>query len=408
MPEAATAPAPAPAAAAPKPVSTVPMINLSSAPSNAPQAPQPEDKSFFDKVDEKAGIKKAEVKEKAKTPEPPKEKKDEAKVEAKEKPAEKPTETKTDEKPVEAKPGEPKPSAWKMFRDLEKEHKALKAEYEQIKTASPKPTEHPEFKKLSEERDALAKQLRDLGEEIKYVNYERSPEYAEQYDKPYKQAVAGAIKAISEFEVTNPDGTTRAGTDADFWAIANAPDYKTAKTRAKELFGDDTDAATALAFRAKVLESIEKAEAAKQEYRTKGEEREKQTQEQRQRQSQEAKAQWEKLNEEAEKKYPDLFAPKEGDTKWNELRSKGFERVKAAFNGKSNPALDSMIYMKAGAFDAVKYERDSLRTQLKEAEEKIAEYEGSEPGTGSPEAETKSPREKSFSDLVDEAAARGR
>lgn len=360
-------------------------------------------------VDKPKETKAEPAKEPAKAKEPPKkeaakepEKTEPTKPEAKTEP-EKPAETKPEGKTVE----EPKkPTAWQFAREQEKKAKELQAEVERLKATSTqaKPEDHPEFKRLSEELEAKSKRLQELEEEVKYVNYERSTEYAEQYDKPYKQAVTDAISSISEFEVTNPDGTVRAATDADFWRIAQAKNAKDASAIAEELFGNPTAAAMALMERKRVIDAYNKAERAKQEFRTKGSEREKQMLEQRTKQAKEARAQWEKLNQEAEKKYPDLFAPKEGDTKWNELREKGFERVKAAFEGKSNPQLDSMVYMKAGAFDAVKYERDNLRAALKDAEAKIAEYEGSEPGTGSPAKETQPVKELTAFDKIERLA----
>ena len=106
---------------------------------------------------------------------------DEAKPEGEAKPEEKPG--------PEGKPGEPekpgKTSPWKLVESYKKSNAALQQEIAQLRTTM-KPGELP--KEHQDKFTAIEARNKELEDEIRHVNYSKSKEFAEQYQKPYEEA----------------------------------------------------------------------------------------------------------------------------------------------------------------------------------------------------------------------------
>lgn len=439
MPETAIAPAPvpvkpaaapAPAPAKPAPAQTQPVkaapkpaqAPVPAKPANAGAKPKPAtdkpEETMFDAIDREAGVKKK----------PEQKKPDEIKTEIKEgaeagtvdpetgdpeagsdpEPDKSVTATDPDDplstvteqaKPkVEADPNKPKPTAWQLVREKEKRIKELELELN-------KPRIDPKTKDQLERAEKSQARLKELEDEIKFVNYEKSQEYKEKYHEPYIQAVTQAIEEVKELKVVDPEtGASRPATEQDFWSIVHMGNSDDALEAAAVLFGNDRKANVVHALRAKIKDAFKKAEQAKLEYRTKGSERERQMAEERQKQAETRITEWKQHNEDYARKYPQLFTPEDGDEKGNALLKTGQEMADAAFNGsKPNVKRDAIIRSHAAAFPRLYYKFQQGQERLKELEAKLAEYESSEPGQGAPPSEGGEAAEPTMFDLIDKA-----
>jgi hypothetical protein len=302
-------------------------------------------------------------------------------------------ETKTDltEQDVRKMP----PHLRKGYEQVKKERDTLKQEVETLKS---KPAEDPEKPKLVEKLSAAEKERDRLAKEIEYVDYQQSAEYKSKYEQPYVDAWTKARAKVSEFDATQEDGTIRAATAKDFDTIASQPDYRSAKAIAKQMFPDDWQAI--LNMREGVLELNSKRIEALDAKRKEGEDVRKQRQEER---SQAGKKlisdlgkHWKSKMEADHKAFPQYFGDVEGDPKANELLSNGFKEALDAFSvmdvanhpglteAQRIAALDKHVRMfnKAAAFDRLAYQFSQQNKKVRELEEKLKEYEKSEPGPG--------------------------
>ncbi len=253
------------------------------------------------------------------------------------------------------------------------------------------PTDHPEFKKVAETLTQKEKRLAELEDEIRYTNYEKSTEYQETYWKPFAKAFADARAEMENLDVAQPDGSTRPATAADFDEIAGL-DYRSAKAKAQEKFGDDWQ--TVMNLRKTVTEKNNARAEALDKFRTEGAEREKQQREAAAKFAQERAAKWEAENKAAVERFPKLFKPVEGDEKGNALLARGFELADAAFGAPlKDPAtglpvkltpeealkLHSAIRNKAGGFDRLAHLYSLGQKRIAELEAKLKDFEESEP-----------------------------
>lgn len=424
-PAPAKAPAPKPAAAKPAPAPAKPAPKNPAPPAprqpqvqNQPKAEAKQDgESMFDAIDRVTGT-------------PPKPPEPEKKVEAKTEP--KPDEVKTDEERTEpdpdAKPDQVTPDSdpddllasaddkakpesgadkkpptpWQLVREKEKRIKELEAELK-------KPKEDPEVKTIRAKAEAAQKRLDELENEIKFVNYEKSQEYQDQYHKPYVETYQNSQHVVTQLRVTDQTtGEVRMATPDDFRAIMAIPNEEDAINAATELFGSDAKVGVVMQHRNAVRDAWLKSEKAKEEYRTKGSEREKQVQEERSKQSQAQMQEWEKQKQEFTGKYPEYFKPEDGDEQGNTLLKKGTEMADASFTGgKPNPKRDAIVRSMAAAFPRLHYKFKAQQKAIEELQTKLAEYESSEPGPGTPPDEGGQVKEPTMNDLIDAAAGPG-
>lgn len=281
-------------------------------------------------------------------------------------------------------------------KKLEAEHEALKAEHEKAKTA--KPPEDPEKPKLVEALTEKDKRIKELEETLKFKAYEETDDFKKSYQQPYVDAFKAGRDAAAELTVTDSDGTERPGRPQDFDRVMAATNTKEASALARSLFGDDAQAI--IAHRIEVSRLYQAGQRAIEEYRTKGAEREKTRVAEEARQQEEQKKQHAEISgtyrthvEEAVKKYPEWFAPQEGDTadaESNELLKKGMSIADIGFSPPSNMApqtlakIHSVIRNKAGAFDRVVHDYrkkvTTLEARVTELETQLKEYEESVPG----------------------------
>ncbi len=344
------------------------------------------------------------------TPEVPKE--------APKAPPERP-EPKPEVQPPETKPEPPKevpkakelpqqPEKAKTLREAkdmaEARYKELQTKYaerEKQLAELQKVRDDPEKKQLAERLEAREKRLAELEQTLKYKAYEETSEYQEKYHQPFAAAYNDGRDFVSQLEVverTIPDKETgelkvvqptRAATIKDFDELMSLY-YRSpaeASRKANQLFGDmAADVKIKMMEAHKLLKAQEKA---KDDYRTKGSEVEKQRSEQTQSQAREEASTWQNEVKSAIEKYPQWFAPKEGDEKVNTLLARAADVAMRVFDGRAaqlSPTergkLNAAVFNKARAFDRVAYELHNSTKELKELRTKLEQYEASEPSGG--------------------------
>lgn len=376
MPEAANPPAPAPAAPAAVPASTiVPPVTPAPAPAKGSAKSR-----MFDKLGEYSGGKK---------PEP--------------KPAEAPAPAKVDDPPAEPKPGEAaapaakpgekppdkKANPWDLYNKSKETVKSLETRIAELEGKQMKPEQQKEW-------ESKTARLKELEEEIRYTNYQKSTEFQEKYQKPYDQAWKRAMTDLNELTVADGNGGERPMVANDILEIVNMP-LKEARALAVQKFGDFAD--DAMAHRKQIRNLYDEQSNALETVRKEGETRDKQRQEQQQTQmravTKEVQETWDSTNEavRSDEKYGRYFTPVEGDQEGNQRLAKGFELADRAFRENPMMAKDgderrsivqrhAAVRNRAAAFGRLVYQNDRLLGELTDTKAKLAKYEGSEPPAG--------------------------
>jgi hypothetical protein len=296
--------------------------------------------------------------------------------------------------PTAEKPG--KTSPWKLVESYKKTNSALQQEIAQLRS-SIKPGELP--KEHQEKFAAIEARNKELEDEIRHVNYSKSKEFAEQYQKPYEEAWINAIADLKELVITNDDGTSRAATAQDLIALSNMP-LGQARATAKAWFGDSAD--DVMAHRRTIRDLSDKQTKALEDSKTRGGERDQQrTAEMETKQkarSEETAKVWAQVNAEAIEKY-EYLRPVEGETERNEKLEKAQKFVDETLKsniGQAKTAEERDKIIKAHAalrnraigFSTLKHENTALRSKVAELEKAIAEFQASEPTGGGPKSES--------------------
>jgi hypothetical protein len=302
-------------------------------------------------------------------------------------------------KPAETPEGEGKPAAgekpgktspWKLVESYKKQNAQLQAEIAEFRT-SMKPGELP--KEHQEKFAAIEARNKELEDEIRHVNYSKSKEFVETYQRPYEEAWTRAVEDLKELTIQNEDGTARVATAHDLIALANMP-LGQARQTAKEWFGDSAD--DVMAHRRVIRDLSEKQTKALEESKTKGGERDQQRtaemQAKQKARAEEAAKVWHAVNEEAVSKY-EYLRPVEGETDRNEKLEKAKAFVdqtmkQSVAQAKTQEERDQILKQHAAVrnraigFSVLKHENVGLRAKVAELEKAIAEFQGSEPTGG--------------------------
>jgi hypothetical protein len=302
-----------------------------------------------------------------------------------------------DTKPASGEAVKPKPEKAKTLREAydhtKSENAKLQARIKELETA--KPPEDPEKKQLAEKLTAREKRLQELEEDQRFTNYERSEDYKTQWEKPFIDAYQAGRNKIASFRLANEDGTTRNGAPEDFDKFMQIQDDNDAADAAHEMFGNR--APIAMYHREQVQQKNSARNAALDEFRKNGAEREKVRQETMTKQQkavyEEANTTWKKLVTEPLEKFPHIFKHVDGDTEGNEALTKGFEFAQDAF--KHMNALDprltpeqrnsilekqAVVFNKAAAFDRAWILYGRASKEAKALKKELAQYRASEPG----------------------------
>jgi len=315
----------------------------------------------------------------------------------------KPADAPKDDEPPKDLPPEKKASPWKLVKEKEariKELEAKAAELDKLKIT-------PERQK---QIDALEAKAKALEEEIRFADYTKSDDYKENYLKPYEQSWHRALTDLNELTVTGPDGQERPIGEQDILELVNMP-LQQARAAAEEKFG--VFANDVMQHRKEIRQLAEKHNAAIEEARTKGAERDKLRQQEFEQRNAtmntEIMDNWTKANEKvlSHEKYGTYFKPVEGDQEGNQRLAKGFELADRAFSeNPRNPNLTpeqraaiidrhAAVRNRCAAFGRLVYQNTQAQARIKELETQLGTYKQAEPaaaGSGAPPPNNEPPK----------------
>lgn len=292
------------------------------------------------------------------------------------------------------KPKSGKPSPWKIVETYKERLTKAETELAEIRTKLGNPAE---VEKTKSTLTALQQRNKELEDEIRYVNYEKSTEFKEKFEAPYRSAWNRATAELAEIAVKdNQTGETRAATAQDLLVLVNLP-LGQARGVANEVFGEFAD--DMMAHRKEIKTLFDAQRNALEEARTKGAEREKTVSEHNQAAMQEirksVKDYWDQETAALleDPKVGHLFKEKEGDEEWNTSLKKGYALVDKSFNENPNdprltPKQRQEIVKRHAAFrnraagwGPLKRAYDKQSARLAELEKKLAEVADTTPST---------------------------
>lgn len=319
--------------------------------------------------------------------------------------------TKTgDAKPGETTDAKKKADPWRVADHYKKKFTEAERRLAEIEKTNGSPEA---MKAVNEQLTKATARLKELEQEIKYVDYTKSQEFQDQYQKPYDDAWKRTMTELRELTVEDGAGNVRPFSAQDMLELVNLPLPK-AHELAKELFGDL--AGEVMSHRMEIKRLFDKQTAALNEAKTKGEEHLKTKHAQQELQTKEltsfvAQA-WKEENETA-LKHPTHavhFTPIEGDEVGNAKLKKGYELVDRAFaENPSDPSLTpeqrreiisrhAAVRNRAAAYGRLVHQLSTRDARIAELEKQLAGYEKSTPDTagrdsGKGEAKTTSAKE---------------
>ncbi|OLE10694.1 MAG: hypothetical protein AUG89_11565 [Acidobacteria bacterium 13_1_20CM_4_56_7] len=283
-----------------------------------------------------------------------------------------------------------KVSPWKLVEQFKERY--AKAEARILELEGKVPTEANQ-----KQIESAQTRLKELEDEIRYVNYSKSEEFKTKYQQPYEKAWSRAMSELKELTVADASGNQRAVTAEDLMQIVNLPLGK-AREAANAIFGDFAD--DVMAHRKEIRNLFEAQNTALDEARKTGAERDKQRAEQAQKHQSEVAKQiasdWDKFNKEAasHETYGKYFSPVEGDSDGNTRLEKGFELVDKAFaQNPMDPRLTpeqraavirthAVVRNRAAAFGRLVSRNQSLESKVAELTKELEQFKQSSPPTG--------------------------
>ena len=237
--------------------------------------------------------------------------------------------------------------------------------------------------------------------------------------KPYQAASKSAQERATQLKILS-NGTERTVTPEEFWNIVKIKDEDSAIEAAEALVegskGASSKAAILIERRNDILAQYTRMESAKEEFKAKSAEREKAFQEQtvaqRTAREQEYKQRAERFkseNESAAKKYPQWFAPQDGDEEGNKRLQKGTQFADTIFGDMSKVPpeqavkMHSAARMKIAGFDRLAFKFQQASAKLASLQKEIDSLKGNGPGSGGvPGRRSEKTQTKSWSDEIDE------
>lgn len=292
------------------------------------------------------------------------------------------------EAPKDAKPdGKNKQSVGRFIDSLKTTVKNLETENSSLKARL---TSMGDMDAVARRMEAAEKRASELESEIKFVNYAKSQEFVEKYQKPYEGAWGKAVSEVSQLNIALEDGSTRKATANDLLNLANAP-LDQLDDAAERMFGKS--AARVIRHVEKIRELSEAQTQALEEARKTGSEREKQMGESQKRIAETLGTLWERTLAEDSKKL-DFLKPKDGDDDWNGALDKSTKFVEDAW--KANPADPNLtpeqraevirrhaaLRNRAVGFSMLKVENKRLADKLAAVQKELDGIKGSAPTNG--------------------------
>lgn len=299
-----------------------------------------------------------------------------------------------EEAPAGVTPEQKKKNPWVLVREKEKQIKALEEQISQTKAGSLAEKEKSEYQERIEKAE---KRIKEKEDELRFKSYEKSDEFNEKYEKPYVAAWEKHMADLRGVTVTGDDGVARDMKEEDILDLVNLslPD---ARQLADDKWGRFAN--EAMLARKEIRDLFETKNKALETARKSGAEREKTFEENRKKWVADVQKHiadtWEEANQTAFK-HPtsgEFFQPVEGDDKRNELLTKGYAMVDAAFaKNAMDPNLTpeeraevvrkhAAVRNKAASWSVLKLINSRLRTEIDALKKANAQFKGSQPPAG--------------------------
>ena len=321
-------------------------------------------------------------------------------------------EGKVPDKKPEAKPAEGPKALREELERIKKEHATILAERDEFKTKFPELEKSAKEKSaIAEEAAALKKEREELVRQVEMLKFEESPTFKQQYDKPWKQAIATAQADIKELKVIvgrdedTGEVQTRPATWDDFsalWGMSRVG----ARNAARKLFGEDYD--VAVKHYDHLQEMDGKAKQAISEHRETYETKQKSEAAEAARTREAIESTWSKVNDDIKSKRPEWFGEDANDKEGNKLLAEGYKMVDAAYGDRADQTwqqrvvLDANIRHRAAAFPRLAHKLTKATAEIEALKKQVAEFENSAPGGGRKAGKTEG-QDDDFEDLLREA-----
>ncbi len=280
---------------------------------------------------------------------------------------------------------------WHKIKEHEATIKQREAELNDLRQRVQDPEAHKkEFERLSK----IEKRNQELEEQIKFVDYSKSAEFTEKYQKPYEAAWKRAMAELGELTVDDGAGRDRPMNVNDLMELVNMP-LKEAKDAAELLFG--TMAPEVMGYRKEIKGLFEQQKQALDNAKKSGVEMSaKQTAEQARQMeemNQTSMREWETYNKTIleNPQTGHYFKPVEGDEDLNTRLTKGWAFVdETAKMNLSDPRLTpaqraeairrhASVRARAAAFGAMRLRDERNSARIKELETRLGQYEETVP-----------------------------
>lgn len=302
---------------------------------------------------------------------------------------------------TEGKPAKANP--WKLYEAEKTARANAEKQIQELKSQLVPETERKAYEEKLSKLEARSKELED---EIRFVDYRKSKEFQEKYQQPYEEAIKRAMTELSEITITDSAGVQRPTDVKDLLQLVAMP-IEQARNVADEVFGKFAD--DVMAFRKEVKQHLANQNAALEDAKKNGGERDKLRQEQIQRATIQLKESvsklWKEVNDAAlnDEKFGQYFKPREGDEDWNRRLAKGFERTEkalaeSAFNPNLTPEerkaiLERHAAMKyrAASWGAVRNQLEKALAKNAELQKKLEQFQKSVPTPGGSEKPSTTP-----------------
>lgn len=235
--------------------------------------------------------------------------------------------------------------------------------------------------------EASERRRSELETEIRYLDYQRSQEFEEKYHGPLKQEWRSTMEDL-EGMVINDGDKEREVTPQDVARLLTMNNVQ-ARRACDELFG--SAASVVMEHRAKLMQMTNARAKAIDEWKEKGSLRDAEVQKQRQA----MRSKWESDIEGYQQEYPEMFGRVDGDDAGNRLIESGMGLARKAFlaegvkdgltpEQRREEVLEAqtMVALRAAAYPRVLRDLKTAKAQLKELQDKLAEYQVSEPEPG--------------------------
>ena len=303
-------------------------------------------------------------------------------------------------KPAVTKPEEvidkKKTNPWKVIDEHKKARATLESEIADLK----KLIANPEVRKSEVERlTAAEKRNQELEEHIKFVDYSKSTEFQDKYQKPYEAAWTRAMSELKELTVTDPStGDERAMSPNDLLELVNMPLLKARET-ADELYG--AAANEVMAYRKEIRGLYEQQSNALDSARKSGVEKSSKDNAARTAQMESARVEtakhWESYNKAIleNETTGHYFKPVDGAEEINRKLEAGYKFVDETMAlNPLNPKLTpeqrqeavkrhASLRARAAAFGRMRHDLETTKKELAATLKKLSEFEETVPGTGS-------------------------